>query len=100
MELNQKIACIGDVVVSGKEKGHENATKPVEVHSLPSNIVSSVSAAESKRLKKSHKRSAPYPMYDSDWKTDTDDGDTSPNYHPKQKKQVRICKLFINYNIH
>lgn len=88
-ELNQKITCIGDVVVSGKEKSNENATKPEEVHSLQS--MKGTSAAEGKRRKKTHKR---YAMYDSDWKADTDDGDSSPTYQPKQKKLVRRCKFY------
>lgn len=100
-ELNQKISCIGDVVISGKEKSNEkNATKPEEVHSLPTMKGTSVATAEGKRLKKTHKRSAPYPMYESDWKTESDDGDSSPNYQPKQKKQVRICKFYwLQYSL-
>lgn len=86
MELNQKITCIGDVVESGKETGHENATKPGKVDLLPSMKESSVAAAEGKRLKRTHKRSN-HTSYESDWKTDSDD-DLSPDYKPKQKKKV------------
>lgn len=100
-ELNQKISCIGDVVVSGKEKSNEkNAKKTEEVHSLPTMKGTSAATAEGKRLKKTHKRSAPYPMYESDWKTESEDGDSSPNYKPKQKKQVRRCKFYwLQYSL-
>lgn len=89
MQLKQKIDCIGNVVECGKKNTQENAIKPVTVTELIKG--KSVTAVQSKNIRKSLKRTAVYQQYESYSNSNIEDEPLNSNYQPQQKKQVS-CK--------